>query len=48
LWFWVLLVVLVAVVYGGARAAMTSEECDDRPRTWEWFPPGYVCGVVRR
>jgi len=43
-WFWLFLVALVAVTFGGARAAMTSEECDDRPKTWEWFPPGYECG----
>ena len=43
MWFWLLLVALVVVVVVGIRAVVTSEECDDRPTSWSWMPPGFEC-----
>jgi hypothetical protein len=47
LWFWLLLLTLLAVVAVGVRAVTTADECEGRSSTWNWVPPGFECGPPR-
>ncbi len=44
-WFWILLVALVLTVVVGVRFVTTAEDCGDGPKSWQWFPPEWVCGA---
>jgi hypothetical protein len=44
MWFWILLVALLAVAVYGIRAVSTAEDCGDRPKKWLWTEARWECG----
>ena len=45
-WF-LMLAVLIYFLYAVVAAASTARDCDDGPKHWEFFPPGWECDPVR-
>jgi hypothetical protein len=43
-WFWILLVALLATAAYGIRAVSTAEDCGDRPKKWLWTEARWECG----
>lgn len=44
LWFWIFMVVLLAVVYTGGQYVRGETVCSQGyNKTWEWLPPHWEC-----
>ncbi len=41
-WF-LMLIVTIYVLYSAAVAYDGQYDCGDGPKSWQWFPPEWVC-----
>ena len=44
-WFLMLLIVAF-VLYSGAVAWAGADDCGGGPKSWQWFPPDWVCDTT--